>query len=445
MVDISQLKIIRSPVDRMIFNALWLLKLRWVAVIGQFITIVVATWFLKVPIPLTPLIAVLLFTAGSNLVMLLSKKRFLRYLRSHESAHVGESWLALIMYIDLLSLTILIYYSGGPTNPFSIFYIVNLSLAAILLPPRWVIWLTFLTIGSFAGLFLSYHPIDKLNPSHPFQPYLVSRNLEIIQIGLFVAFAACCIVLVYFFTRLSSDLRQREIALREADDLHARSEKLEALGTLAAGAAHELASPLATIAIVSKELERNIQLKQGDEAFTEDVILIREEIDRCRSILNRLSMDTGHATGEQLVEIDAEEIIDIVLQELRSHEQVSVTYENQSQEAGVIIPLHSVTQSVRGLVQNAMDASGDKEVKCIVATTEDLLKITIEDQGIGMPPEVLARAGDPFFTTKEPGEGMGLGIFLARSVFERLHGKIEIDSVPGEGTTVSLYLPLITE
>jgi two-component system sensor histidine kinase RegB len=171
--------------------------------------------------------------------------------------------------------------------------------------------------------------------------------------------------------------------------------------------------------------------------------LIRSELETCRNILKRMSADAGQAIGEQLVEVSAGELIVESLGGLRQPERVTVALDADVEEAHVVVPLVGLAQAVRGIIQNALAASANvQNVRVTADRLDGRLRLRVRDEGVGMPPGILARVGDPFFTTKEPGRGTGLGVFLARAVVERLGGKLTIDSISGRGTTVTILLPL---
>ncbi len=174
---------------------------------------------------------------------------------------------------------------------------------------------------------------------------------------------------------------------------------------------------------------------------TADVKLIRAELDRCRAILDRMSTAAGRAAGEAPESFTAKQLIEEVLGDLPEHSLVATKYEGAAAGKRLLAPRTALSQALRALVQNGLDSRPGANVT-IAVHANDFLEIAIGDQGSGMPEEVLARAGEPFFTTKQPGKGMGLGLFLARSVIERLGGHIAIDSQAGEGTKVTVTLPL---
>lgn len=263
------------------------------------------------------------------------------------------------------------------------------------------------------------------------------------QYGFFIAFSACSSVIIYFVTKLTSELVSRDEALRQSQIRQARSEKWEALGTLAAGAAHELATPLTTIAVVSTELQRDLELQDTPEGLVEDFKTIRAELEKCRGILDQMSTDAGHLTTE----LPTIATIDSLLERAvsgpgKSSQRVKVNIANEAKESEISVPIQSFCMALGGIVQNALDASPEKPVEVIVSKEQQELCILVSDQGEGMSKEVLARADDPFFSTKETGRGMGLGRFLARTVFERLGGSLDTVSQLGVGTEVTIRIPL---
>ncbi len=242
--------------SRMAVNASWLLRLRWVAVAGQLVTVGFVVLILGVQLPLAPVLFVVAFTAATNVGFALWQR--IPSARRHELLPrlAGHRLLGTVMTVDLLALTALLYFAGGPRNPFTLFYIVNLALAAVVLPSGWVWSLTGIATLCVLGLFIDHVELPALAGSEPIAiEGVAGGNLE--QLGLLVAFVTCASVIVYFITRVTGELRRREVELRTAEQHQARSARLESLATLAAGTAHELASPLSTIAGVVKELTKH--------------------------------------------------------------------------------------------------------------------------------------------------------------------------------------------
>lgn len=431
-----------SP-ERVAVNASWLVKLRWAAVVGQLITVGVVALGLRIDLPMVPLLATIGTTAVTNLLLDLWLRHAAHRPIADRTGDRGSRLLGSVLALDLVLLTLLLYASGGPANPFTVFYLVNLSLAAVVLPLTWAWGLTALAMCCLLGLQYFHVRMEVFEPAALTAP--ASSAVPLSRWGLLTALGACATFIVYFITRVTAELRRREIQLRWSDQQRARGEKLEALATLAAGAAHELASPLSTIAVVAKELERLV-VGRGDDAVTEDVRLIRGEVDRCRAILDRMAADAGQTAGEDLRSVSPLELVEEILAGLRQRQRVRVDAGDEAEEYRLVVPLTGLAQAVRGVVQNALDASQPElavELRVVVETDREAVVLVVEDQGPGMPPDVLLRAGDPFFTTKEPGQGMGLGLFLARTVLSRLGGTLELHSGPRQGVTVRMRLPAV--
>lgn len=433
-------------------NALWLVKLRWVAIVGQLVTVGFVARGLEIPIATGPLLGGLILTAASNVLLgaWLSNETAQPTL-THRTASLV---VAGVMLLDLVVLTFMLYVSGGPTNPFVVFYFVNLALAGVLLEPAGAWLLELVACGGMCLLFWRHWQVEVLSDPKRLTAMSSTDELPLAAVGELVAFVAASGVIVAFMTRLTSQLRSSQHAQRRAEELRARSEKLEALGTLAAGAAHELATPLSTIAVVATEVERAIIQQQGSgedlpPEVASDLTLVRSELERCRNILNRMSIDSGQLIGEPPTQVTVAELVAEVVEGLGSPQRVTFTSRAGAGERKLEVPRVALAQAIRGLVQNGLDADLETAVALVAEPTpgqparpqSPLVRLLITDQGPGMPEAVLSRAGEPFFTTKQPGQGMGLGLFLARSVIERLGGELRLDSNEGQGTRAVVDLP----
>jgi two-component system sensor histidine kinase RegB len=444
-----------------LINTQWITRLRWVAVVGQLGTILVTRWGFGIPLPLLWLLTILTVTASTNVALHVWARAQWLSVPGPQALPRGNAILLAVMLWDLLALTALLYLTGGTTNPFCVFYLVNFALAAVVLSEYWT-W-TVVTIG-LVGLALItfwYQPIDELQDSAArhiesaagggeggpsgiaLSAAPVPNRVTLLQAGAAVGVGLCGVVVVYFVCRLNEALQHSEARRRIAENQRARSERLEALGTLAAGAGHELSTPLSTIAVVSKELGRELADRDDvPDSVRDDVHLIRDEVERCRNILNRLSLDSGRSAGEPLVEATVAQLVDEVLSDLRAPDRIAVGVQSEVSHRTVFVPLVGLAQALRGLVQNALDAASQEPVYLRASLEPGELHVQIEDQGPGMTPDVQSRAFDPFFTTKAPGSGMGLGMFLAQSIIQRLGGRVELESTVGQGTLVRIWLPL---
>ena len=218
------------------------------------------------------------------------------------------------------------------------------------------------------------------------------------------------------------------------------------MGTLAAGTAHELATPLSTIAIVAKDVEQAFEKHPpnfpGAEDVIDDVHLIRSELDRCRMIIDRMASHAGDTIGESIRPVSVEEISLQTLEGVADSDRVELRLPPTAKKHLLTVPADALCQAMRAIIQNGLDADASgNPVEVEVAEVGDSWQWLIKDQGDGMSNEQLKRVSEPFFTTKPPGKGMGLGVFLARNVVGRLGGTIEFETRPQKGTTVRLLLP----
>lgn len=421
-------------------NLSWLVKLRWGAAIGQALAVLAVNWLLHIPLPLAPILGVVGITVTSNIAVTRWAARAVR---------VREGLVGAVVALDIILLTVLLYFTGGPTNPFNFLYLVHIALTAVIIRTRWMWALVGLACLCFASLFIHHVPLAMASLTDPTHPGLSTR---LHQQGMGVAFALAASFIVYFVHRITAALEQGEQAVARARDLAARNERLTSLATLAAGAAHELATPLATIAVVAKELERTLA-KEPQPNAGDDARLIRQEVERCRNVLTHMAADAGTSTGESFVELSVAVLLEQSLADLAARDRVQLSIDAGAAVTQVRLPQRSVSQAVRGVIKNALEASAPpmpgpgtsriQQVSVHVSVVGDECRIRVTDAGCGMSPEVLAHVSEPFFTTKGPGAGMGLGLFLTRTLLERLGGALALDSVAGRGTTVVLTLPTV--
>jgi len=395
-----------------------LTRLRWLAVVGQITATAVATWALRVRLPLAPIAGLILLTALSNVVLVVlpqSEKR--------------QPWLIpLVLLLDVFLLTSLLYLTGGPQNPFAALYLIHVAMAVIVLRPGWT-WIVVAAVGACYGIVLAWHlPLGD----HPLPR-------RVLSIGNWIALVLMSVILAAFIGRVIWSLRQREHELAVVRERAGRSEQLAALTTLAAGAAHELNTPLGTIAVVARELERSCE-PTGAPDVLEDARLIRREVDRCRAILSRMRVDIGedvsHRSTLRLFDLESH-----LRENLRDGEGDRLTVSSSPDVQTVHAPARALEQALLVLLRNAFDASPPRSpVLLDIHPGERGIRFEVRDRGPGMSPDLLRRAGQPFFTTKDPGRGMGLGLFLVRLVAQQCGATFSVDSTPGAGTTCVLEL-----
>jgi two-component system, sensor histidine kinase RegB len=413
-------------------NFRWLLRLRWGAAFGQLALVLGVQAGLDLRLPFFALELVIGLELLSNLLLSQWAKRSPRLLASVDGA---ENTIACVVALDFGLLTVLLALSGGPNNPFSVLYLVEVTLAAVMLAPRRTWVLMGLALACFGVLFAT--PRFAWFAAHGLSH---EQMMDLHIRGMWVAFGVAAAFIVVFVQRVTRALAERDRELASARNQAVRQERLASLATLAAGAAHELSTPLSTIAVVARELER--QLAEAPEAAA-DARLIRDEVERCRETLARMATDAGAPGGAGQGHEPLSRLVDEALAGLVGREQVRVEAHGNLTRLVPLLPLRALGRSAQALVRNALQASpAGAEVLLRVEATQRLLRLEVTDRGSGIPPEVLVRVGEPFFTTRQPGAGMGLGVFLARSLSEQLGGSFSLTSEPGSGTRAVVQVPL---
>ncbi len=407
----------------------WLSKLRWGAVVGQLVTIIGVHALMHIELPLAPLLTIVGLKACSNLALVLWIRR---------EPVVREWLLGAVMAGDVLVLTALLYLTGGPLNPFSALYLVHIALAAAVLRDRWTWTLVLLSLACYGALFVQHSGLD-LGAGEAHSADHMRMHLD----GMWVAFGVAAGFIAYFVSRVRRALASKDKDLARAREQAASAERLASLTTLAAGAAHELSSPLATIAVAATELEFALaESLRRDPELLADLQLIRHEVDRCRAILDQMAADAGETKGERIASAPVRELFESAQRDLME-QPIAIDGDPEALERRVEVPRRAAEQAIRAILKNAIEASGGAElVSAEVRTSADFVELRIVDGGPGMSESTLARVGEPFFTTKETGRGMGLGVFLAKTVLTGLGGGLRLEAAPGRGTTATLTIPV---
>ncbi len=335
--------------------------------------------------------------------------------------------------VQVLLLTALLELTGGPSNPFVVVYALQVAVAALTIGRGAAVALGAFILASYAVL-IQWH-VHELVPTHhrlnDFPTHLFTMWLSLTVVAELVA---------YFVGRASVALRRREDALEEMRRRAARSERLVSLTTLAAGAAHELSTPLATIAVTARELERALAIREADRELTGDARLIRNEVDRCQAILDQMSGRAGGTAADEPALVGVVQLLADVRSQLATDRAERLVVRAAPDLPPVMVPRAGLRQTLLSLIVNAFDASANTPVVVDVTTAGDTFRVAVADQGSGLTADAARRAGEPFFTTKDPGRGLGLGLFLARIFAERLGGSLKLESA--QGTTAVLELPL---
>jgi two-component system sensor histidine kinase RegB len=410
-----------------------LVRLRWGSAVGQFVIILLAWRVTTLALPVATLLQLASLTAVTNAALWV-------WLRSGRT--VTTAWIGSTLAFDTLQLTALLYVTDGASNPFSVFYLVQITAAASLLGSGWTWSISALAVSCYAALFFLPAPPRDADSEHMAQ--MMAGHLRAMWIALTLAAA----ITAYFVTRLTAGLARRDLEIATMRERAARRDRLSAVTTLAAGAAHELATPLTTVAVVAGELQRSVAALPAAtrDRLAEDIDLIRDEVRRCREILDSIGIGSGSASGEMPERFTVGELLAETRGRLQPRDAARIATTGLDDTPVVFLPRRALARALLSLLRNALDASppGEPVGVEVQAGSEpgSTLRLTVRDRGCGMAPDVLARAGEPFFTTKPPGQGLGLGLFLARNLAEQLGGRFALDSSPSRGTSATLILPL---
>ena len=399
----------------------WLVRLRWSFLVGQLVALPLMHWWFGMTLEASIIGAELAVMAASNVALSLVRDRR----QWSRSSVIGA-----VMVLDTALWTLLLAGSGGSANPFTVVYLVHITLSAIVLSMWWTTLIAALSLGGFALLFVIAPSRQMMH--HGDQGF--DRHLQAMWFAFAVA-AALISVFVQRVTRAIAAQREQIANLRETNQ---RNERHASVMRLAASAAHELGSPLATIAVAAHEAKRH--LAAGADAVVPDLDLVAAEVERCQAILQRIAQAGQSDAFESITLAQLGDAIRDRLGESRAH-RVDVTA--RAPELVLQQPHDALTDSLVALVENALEAtSPDQRVEIELAATGSGACITIQDRGEGIAADVLPRVGTPFFTTKGSGRGLGLGVFLARAFFESRGGELALESTPGEGTRAIVNLPL---
>jgi two-component system, sensor histidine kinase RegB len=400
-----------------------LVILRTLAMVGLALVMLIAVRWLEILLPIEPIVLLL---AGAAVINLLTWLRLNRAWPVHDLELFGH------LVFDVLLLTALLYFAGGSTNPFTPLFLLPLTLAAAALSWRYT-WPVLLLATTCYSLLLVYY--QPLLHSHRGAPVHVLDDFKVHVVGTWLGFLLSGSLIAYFAVRMRETVRERDALRARMREQELRHERLLALGTFAAGAAHELGTPLATIAVLCKELTR------GEQHDAARLRTLREQVDRCKSILGSLAAAVGHPRAED----GSATMLDVYLHDLLSGWQTAHPHlDAQIQVHGAVAAPRIVTdvtlrQALLNVLNNAAEVSSAVEVDA--RWDHAALTIEVRDRGPGLSAEAQEHVGEPFFTTKVPGAGMGLGLFLARGALERCGGNLTLTNREGGGALCRMHLP----
>ncbi|HPF58959.1 MAG TPA: ATP-binding protein [Candidatus Competibacteraceae bacterium] len=333
------------------------------------------------------------------------------------------------LQLDVLALALLLFFSGGASNPFVSLLLLPLIIAAALLPAGQV-WVTAaITVAIYTGLMFHYLPLPSTLSGH-------GRGFEAHLWGMWLVFVISALLIAGFVARLAAALRNRDRQVAQLRERALRDEQILTLGMFAAGAAHELGTPLSTITVLAKELEL---LYSENVLLSEDLRTLRQQVEVCKSILGDLLHSADLASDRE-----AAQTLDVLLERTRSRWQLlrpqvplRVSCAGPPPPPAVTAP-QTISQTLISLLNNAADAY-PAGVDLTGRWNRQRVTIEIRDQGPGLSEEAANRAGEAFFSTKHGGAGIGL--LLANATLERMGGQVSLLRHPQGGTCTRIDLP----
>jgi two-component system sensor histidine kinase RegB len=404
-------------------------RLRWLAVFGQTMAVFITHFGLGFPLPLGLCLLVIAASTWLNVGLRLKFGRSDRF---------QEGPAAAMLAYDLLQLSALLYLTGGIENPFSLLFLAPVMISAASLSGRSTLGLTLLMMAAATALTFHHYPL----------PWFPGETLDLpflYLVGIWAAIVLGAAFTAIYASRVAEEARKLADALAATELVITREQHLVQLDGLAAAAAHELGTPLATITLVAKDLEKQLG---SDPTYGEDVVLLTQEIARCRTILSKLT-SLGDDSGAILGEMNLRLLIEEVVGPQRDFGvAISISCEGSGNEP-VCRRNPGVLYGLGNLIENAIDFA-KSEVRISGQWTNSLVKVVIEDDGPGFSPDVITRLGEPYVTTKndrraktEEGSGLGLGLFIAKTLLERSGARVEMDNVtpPKSGAKITIRWP----
>lgn len=397
-----------------------LVPIRWVAIAGQGLALLTVHYGLGFHLPLIPALAVVAASALLNIVLIV---------RRQVARELSERYAALCLGYDLLQLAVLLYLTGGLENPFSILFLAPVTVAATILSRRLVIAVSSVAVAAISALALWHLPLPWRTGPLPFPPEII--------IGTWTALVLATLFIALYTWSVAQDARRLRDAMAATQLALAREQQVSAVGALAAAAAHELGSPLATIAVVAKELVHDLP---SDSAHAEDAALLLSQTERCSRILAGLSQRPEEDGGSPYARLSISALVEAAGAPYRDRGirlMFAATGSREDDEPQVRRS-PEIIHGLNNLIQNAVQFAR-REVT--VTTFWDVRRVTVEitDDGPGFMLHLLSRLGEPYLSTRAGAENhMGLGIFIAQSLLERSGARLTFENLEEGGAHVAI-------
>lgn len=409
-----------------------LVNLRSLAVTAQLLTLAAAWKILELELDWLPMLVCVAALATINCLTLLRLK---------SAKPVTSPELFAQLSADVFALSVLLYYSGGSANPFISLYLLPLVIAAATLPAFYTWGMAALTTACYSTLMVYRVPLPHNHHDMDMpmdMPMDMNSAFNTHVMGMWMGFVISAVVVAYFVVKMAQAVRSRDELLAQVREEILRNERIVALGTQAAGAAHELGTPLSTMAVVIRELQRDTGSEQIE--LQESLTLLDEQVRGCRRILDKMMLNAQESGISTLQ--TADKFVSEVLDEWQLL-RPTAKYVYRGEESA---PLISADATLRAALMNLFNNAADASQTAIeIQSRRDNANFVMEihDHGPGLSEEALLKAGSAFFTTKT--DGRGLGLLLANATIERLGGTVRLYNRPEGGATTELSLPVVRE
>lgn len=411
-----------SPTARHLHNVV---LIRTFVLIGLAVSITLSYWW-SVSLAYSPLLLILLSLGIVNL---------LTHWRSNNELPVTDIELFIQLLIDWIGLSFLFYFSGGANNPFVFYFLVPICISATTLSWSYTWIITSLCIASYTSLLFFHVPLPLLSPTPEHSHHNDLINFHIL--GMWVNFFISAVLITYFVVKMAHDLRHQEQLLNQRAEEELRNDQVMAVATLAAGTAHELATPLSTIKVILNDLRADYDHLPD---LHEDLAILTQQVDVCTQTLKQLVNTAEHTRNDHLIQQPLKDFCHQIIERwqlLRPDAQAEVTIDPNSPDIVYAFP-PTVAQSIINLLNNAADASAPP-ISVNVHWDDNQLYWKIEDNGDGVPQEMRDQLGKAFITTK--GSGLGLGLFLTHATLNRYGGEVRFYKRKPRGTVTELKFP----
>ena len=408
-----------------------LIQLRWLAVVGQVVTISLVHWGLDIHLPLHEMFAILLGLVIINLGCM-----WWLHWREHD---IASTDLFIALLADVSALSMLLYLSGGANNPFITLFLLQITLGAVLLKPFYAWAIVVVTACCAVALAFFYQPLQIMTNKG-------GAMHSLYLIGLLISFGLNAILLVAFINRIMANLQLRDARLADLRQRAAEEEHIVRMGLLASGAAHELGTPLSTLAVILGDWQRMPQIARESDLM-DDLHEMEHQVQRCKSIVTGVLMSAGETRGDAPETTTLVTFMERVVVQWRSHRQpANFVYREQLPNDVPIISDTALQQMIFNVLDNALEASPGFVQLFVDCDSGDnpQLQLVVSDSGPGFRADILAQLGKPYQSSKGR-PGGGLGLFLVMNVARSLGGHIQARNRKqhlGGGAEVRISLPL---